>query len=267
MHRTNSRTHDAPDHAKKLLAESHSEEMLKAASRHVAPVFWFVRNVDGIETILNSGTIFLVDVGHGPFAVTANHVYEGYLAARAEHPLVESVVLPMSNDGVRHTPLPFDLESRLISRLYDPDIATFRVSPEEAARLRIRVVTKWPPLVPATGQVVAFAGFPDHQRQSIGPFDLSFAVYTCLTVATSVNERHISCQFDIEHTVEAQGFCLPPLQFRTGGLSGGPLFTVVDSHDTSNWHLGGVIALGSSALDILRACPADRLQPDGTLRR
>ena len=53
----------------------------------------------------------------------------------------------------------------------------------------------------------------------------------------------------------------------TGGLSGGPLFTVVDSHDTSNWHLGGVIALGSSALDILRACPADRLQPDGTLRR
>jgi len=27
--------------------------------------------------------------------------------------------------------------------------------------LGIRVVTKWPPLVPATGQVVAFAGFPD----------------------------------------------------------------------------------------------------------
>ena len=43
MHRTNSRAHDAPDHAKKLPAASHSEEMLKAASRHVAPVFWFRR--------------------------------------------------------------------------------------------------------------------------------------------------------------------------------------------------------------------------------
>ena len=248
-----------PDHASKLPERAHGEAMLQAVSRHVAPIFWSLGSADGTGRILNNGTIFLVDVGRGPFALTANHVYEGYLAARAEHPRVDSFVLPMSCDGVRHTRLPFDLESRLIARLYDPDIATFRVTPEEAERLRIGVVTRWPPLVPAAGQAVAFAGFPGHRRRSVGPCDLSFAVYPCLTVATRVNERHISCQFNTE---QAAG-----TQFRTGGMSGGPLFTFADPEDPSSWRLGGVIALGSPGLDILRACPVDRLQPDGSLRK
>ena len=256
-----------PDEAKKHLGGPLGEEMLKAVSRHVAPVFWIIQDADGTEFAPNNGTAFLFDAGRGPFLVTANHVYEGYLAARTKHPLLASVILPMSHGDAQKIPLRFDFEARLISQLRDPDIATFRITPREVEQLQTTIVTKWPPLVPTIGQVVAFAGFPGHQRKRISPFELSFTVHPCLAIATSVNDRHISCQFDQERSVETQGLRLPPPQFKTGGMSGGPLFTVADPEDPSSWHLGGVIALGSPALDILRACPADRLQPDGTLLR
>ena len=252
--------------AEKHLSGPLGAELLKTVSRYVIPVFWIVRNADGKESVPTNGTAFVVDAGRGPFFVTANHVYEGYLAARARYPMVAPVILTQSYGGTPGAPLRFKFEERLIAQLKDPDIATFRITPRECELLRTEIVTSWPPLIPKIGQAVAFAGFPGHQREHIEPFALSFVVYPCLAVATSVNERHISCQFEREFAHEAQIFPLPPARFMTGGMSGGPMFTIVDPEDPSSWRLGGVIALGSPAFDILRACPLDRLQPDGKIR-
>ena len=81
-----------------------------------------------------------------------------------------------------------------------------------------------------------------------------------------MNDRHISCQSGQEPAVNADGFRLPPRYYDTGGMSGGPLFTVGETREPSGWRLGGVISQGSTALGILRASLAECLLPDGGLR-
>ena len=251
-------------------ASAGKEAVLAAVAGYAAPIFWLAPPEDGKGRPRNgrirNGTLFVVDAGEGPFAVSANHVYEGYVEAKAKHSGTRCRVLPKP-DGRRRAPLAFDPEARLIDRIHDPDIATFRITLREVARLGIKTVTNWPPRVPERGQTVAFAGFPGGARRRIGRRDLHFEVYPGLAPATSVNDRHISCQSGQEPAVNADGFRLPPRYYDTGGMSGGPLFTVGETREPSGWRLGGVISQGSPALGILRASLAERLLPGGGLRR
>ena len=247
-----------------------AEVALQAVADYAVPIFWAVPPEEGREPDRNvrirNGTLFVVDAGMGPFAVSANHVYEGYVAAKAKHPGTRCRVLPKP-DGRRRAPLAFDPEARLIARLHDPDIATFRITDREVARLGLTTVTNWPPRVPRKGETVAFAGFPGRARRRIGRRDFRFEVYPGLALVASVNDRHISCQSGEEDAATADGFRLPPRHYDTGGMSGGPLFTVGEAREPSHWRLGGVISQGSPALGILRASLAECLLPDGRLRR
>ncbi len=272
-------------------ASAGKEAALAAVAGYAAPIFWLVPAEDGRgpprDGRVRNGTLFVVDAGMGPFAVSANHVYEGYVAAKAKHPGTRCRVLPKPacpppcgpkptgdgpyhfgrRDGRRRAALAFDPEARLIARLHDPDIATFRITDREVARLGLTTVTNWPPLVPRKGETVAFAGFPGRARRRIGRRDFHFEVYPGLARAASVNDRHISCQSGEEDAVDADGFRLPPRHYDTGGMSGGPLFTVGEAGEASRWRLGGVISQGSPALGILRASLAECLLPGGGLRR
>ncbi len=249
---------------------SFAEAALAAAASYAVPIFWVVPAGDGQGPHRNgrvrNGTLFVVDAGMGPFAVSANHVYEGYVAAKAKHSGTRCRVLPKP-DGRGRAPLAFDPEARLIARLHDPDIATFEITIREVARLVFTVVTTWPPLVPVKGETVAFAGFPGRARRQRGGRDPSFHVYPGFALAASVNDRHISCQSGQEPAVNADGFRLPPQNYDTGGMSGGPLFTVGEAREPKGWRLGGVISQGSPALGIFRASLAACLLPGGGLRR
>ena len=256
-----------PDEAKELVSGPLGEAALKAVAGYVSPIFWVVQNEDGEDIVPNNGTMFFVDAGQGAFAVTANHVYQGYLDALSAHRLAECVILPKSFDGPARQPLPFDPETRLIDRSPDPDIATFRMTAEELERLGTTTITAWPPVIPEEGKGILFAGFPGHERMLTAPFELSFAVYPGLAVATSVTEWQISCQFEQEYAVQTQGFQLPPPHYGTDGMSGAPLLTVVERNELQHWALGGVIYEGSPNLDILFAARADYILPDGKLRQ
>ena len=243
---------------------------LAAVAGFAVPIFWLAPAGDGQGRPPNgrvrNATLFVVDAGMGPFAVSANHVYEGYIEAKARHPGTRCRVLPKPG-GRGRAPLAFDPEARLIARLHDPDIATFAITTREVARLGIGTVTNWPPLVPSKGESVAFAGFPRRARRRIGR-RMRFEVYAGFAPAMSVNARHISCQSSAqEHAADADGFRLPPRNYDTGGMSGGPLFTVGEAKEATGWRLGGVISQGSPALGILRASLAERLLPGGGLRR
>ncbi len=256
-----------PDEAKELVAGPYGEAALKAVADYVSPIFWVVQNEDGEEFVPNNGTIFFVDAGQGAFAVTANHVYQGYLDARSAYPRAECVILPKSFDSPARQPLPFDPEARLIDRSPDPDIATFRMTAEELRLLGVTVITAWPPVIPEEGKGILFAGFPGHERVLTAPYELGFGVYPGLAVATSVTDTQISCQFEREYAVETKGFPLPPPNYGTDGMSGAPLLTVVERNGLQHWALGGVIYEGSPNLEILLAARADRILPDGKLRR
>lgn len=239
---------------------------LKSVAKFAAPIFWESRPKKESSPIKN-GTVFLADFGEGCFAVTADHVYQSYLGDKAAIPQTPCWIAPEAFDDGAKDAIAFDLEERLIDRLEDIDIATFRVTESEANAIGTSITSLWPPIVPGIGQAVVFSGYPGNERLEVGPRELSFAPYPALTIAKSVSERQITCQFEHEYLVQAPGFQEPKPFFETGGMSGGPLFTVVERNGISRWHLGGVIKEGNSSLDILIASRADCILKDGRLRR
>ncbi len=242
------------------------DAVLKSVAKFAAPVFWESQRKKDSSPITN-GTMFLADFGQGCFAVTANHVYQGYLEDKAEFPKTTCWIGPEAFEAGGKDAIPFDLEERLIDRLEDADIATFKVAEREADAIGTSITSLWPPILPKIGQAVVFTGYPGNERLEIGPRELSFAPLPALLIATSVSERQISCQFEREYMVQAPGFREPRPHYETGGMSGGPLFTVIERNGILRWHLGAVIKEGNALLDIVTAAPADCILIDGRLRR
>ncbi len=242
------------------------DAVLKSVAKYAAPIFWESQSKKKPSPITN-GTMFLADFGEGCFAVTANHVYEGYLKDKAEFPKTTCLIAPEAFEAGGKDTIPFDLEERLIDRLEDPDIATFNVTESEAEAIGTTKTMLWPPILPEIGQAVVFTGYPGNEILEVGHRELSFAPFPALMIATSVSEQQISCQFEREYLALAPGFQEPRPHYETGGMSGGPLFTVIERNGISRWHLGAVIKEGNASLDILTAAPADCILQDGRLRR
>jgi hypothetical protein len=87
-----------------------------------------------------------------------------------------------------------------------------------------------------------------------------------LTVADSVSDRGISGHFDRQYQVDKPGQPTAPEGYDIGGVSGGPLMTMVDSANLSYWRLGGVMTEFSTSLEIFYATRADFILSDGTLK-
>jgi hypothetical protein len=82
--------------------------------------------------IERNGSAIILDCGRGPFAVTAGHVLEQWLADRNKTQRI----------GCQIGNVPFDLADRLIDTGTHRgiDIATFRITPDEVAQLGKQVV-------------------------------------------------------------------------------------------------------------------------------
>jgi len=247
---------DAVALAKKVLRK----EVLKTAASYVAPFFWDNNDEDG-SGVLHNGSIFFLDCGEEVFAVTANHVYQGYRTRKEKHP---STTCQIMN-------LPYDPENRLIDYYSEYDIATFRISEEEVENIGKAILTgsqsTWPPEPPVAGKGVFFAGYPGKARLYSHPNKVDFGLYMASTIAQTVNNRHISCQFDRDNMEDTMGNGLPPQGYDLGGLSGAPLITVVETNNLWTWRLGGVIYEASPRLEIIFASRADFILSDGRLRK
>lgn len=242
------------DEAIALLRSDFGPEILRTAARYVAPFFW-LKPEEGRLRILKNGTIFFLCPKEVSFAVTADHVFQEYKAAKASS---SKVTCQIGN-------IPFFPEKRLIDSSRELDIATFRISSSEVNQLNKMELTNWPPVIPEIGKGVFFAGFPGDERLALSSNSFSFGIYTALGTATSISESDITCQFEREHWIEISGFTLPPEGYDVGGISGAPLLTVIERNGLWIWTLGGVIRSFSRSLEILKASRADRILPDGTL--
>jgi hypothetical protein len=247
--------------ATNILRSGFGKELVKIATSYVAPFFWEEITDDGNKKF-NNGSIFFLDCGAGTFAVTANHVYQGYLDAKAAG---SNVTCQVSNAK-------FIPEKRLIDRDKFLDIATFKVSLEEIMRIGKLPLrgsqSSWPPLPPELGKGVFFAGFPGKERIFTKPVNLNFGIYSALCIAETVNEFNISCQFEHEFNIEIDGIgVLPSKNYDAGGISGAPLLTLVEHNKIFSWRLGGVIYEASSEFEIIFARRADYILSDGKLRK
>ena len=246
-----------------------AEAIQDVAASYVIPVCWITAR-DRRPWILDNGSSFLLDCGEGPFLVTANHVFRGFLAAKEAHP--DAVC--MLGD------LRFDPASRLIGSDLAYDVATFRVTQDEVSHLRAYTGGKlvlqgsqatWPPEPPPqVERGVFFVGFPGDGRQ-MRPYrgnsivGIDWTGYTALAVASGVSTTDVTLIFDHEHDFDIGLRPTIPDDWALGGCSGAPLLTFVDQRGIFSWRLGGIIYESSSL--ILKASRADCLNPDGTLNR
>ncbi len=229
---------------------------MSAAASYVSPLFWGTPASSSGDATINHGSIFFLECGGPPLAVTAAHLYQDYWCRKQDNP---NLICQIDN-------LIFDPEDRLIDRDEGLDVATFRIEESEIKRLGkwIHKVaqSEWPPNPPQVGQGVFFAGFP--ARTIVGDDSIIYDIHSALLIATVVNDRNIICQFERDEWVDILGKGLPPKNNWLGGLSGAPLWTLQEK-PVVKWSLGGIISEYSQDFELLYATRPDPIMPDGTL--
>ena len=240
------------------LAKS-DREMLKTVAGHVAP-FFFLPGPSADGNTINNGSAFFLDCGQGTFAVTADHVYQAYLNRKGNDP----GLLCRIGD------VPFAPEERLIDRDPERDIATFRIEEKEVARAGKAVhkpsPERWPPEPPHRGQGVVFAGFPGCERRLNRDQEVEFGICAAALVTSSINDRDIICRLERENWLATFGAGLPRGNQFLGGLSGAPLWAVVERAGVTTWRLGGVISSFNEGWKLLKAKHAACILADGRLK-
>lgn len=241
---------------KRLLAGSFGEELHRLVASYMTFIaFGTVGSGDELPNF-QSATCFFMKTPKRIFAVTAKHVVEGFISARKRDP---ATICQIGN-------LSIDLEERVIALGRAADIATFDINEEELIKLKKNPITLWPPHPPEfhdTG--VLLAGYP---AAAITADDLStrcFGIYAATGIAQNVTDRQLSCKIEWENTQQSTLGTLPPKNYDTGGMSGGPVLTI-RGNTLMSFPLAGVISEGRSATDTIIAERADCILADGLIR-
>lgn len=256
------------EEAIRLMRGGLAKVMRDIAASYVIPIFWITAK-DRKPVILDNGSAFLLDCGIEPFLVTANHVYQGFRAAKTKHPDVVCIV----------GELRFDLIDRAIASDPAYDVATFRITHDEIEQLSRYTNGKsvltgsqksWPPSPPQIDRGVFFVGFPGDGRE-MRPYrggslvEIDWVGYTALAVASSVSSTDITLVFDHDYNFDVGLRPAVPSDWALGGCSGAPLLAFIEQHGVFSWRLGGIIY--ESSRFILKASRTDCLNPDGTINR
>lgn len=235
-----------------------------------APLYWIIREGHGYR--VQNGSAFFLDAGEGIFAVTANHVIEGW---KRDCDNRDVVALQLGCD----LPIDFDSKNAIIAAHKEIDIATFRISASEIASIKKTSLTgyqkAWPPLPPQQDKGIYFGGFPGTETIWLSRTAISFGASPFGGVASSVSERQVSSLVERRRLIPVLGCGLPPENFNFGGISGGPMLNVIEQNGLRSWSLAGVIHEGPNpspdnaqaigGLEIIMARRAHFLLQDGKL--
>lgn len=254
------------DEAIRLMRGGLAKALMETAAKYVMPICWITAR-DRKPWIIDSGSAFILDCGTGPFLVTANHVYQGFLVARQSYPDAVCIL----------GELRFDLAGRCIASDSAYDVATFRIEADEIGKLANYANGKailtgsqksWPPGPPQVDRGIFFVGFPGDGRE-MRPYrgnslvEIDWLGYTALAVASGVSDTDITLVFDHEHDFDVGLRPTTPSDWALGGCSGAPILTFIEHNGIFSWRLGGIIYESSSL--ILKASRANCLNIDGTL--
>jgi hypothetical protein len=257
------------DEAKAIMRAGLGRYELDLVTSFCAPLYWAIRYPDRSFSSQNATTFFL-DAGEGAFGVTACHVIDGWLAARQ---MQDVGPLRIAANG----PSPvLDWESQRIDSHRGIDIATYRIARSDVLALGKVVLTgsqkEWPPKRPTVRGGIYYCGYPSIGTRHESPQSAVFGAVRGSGIATSVSDKDVSTLIERQYLMPEPE--LPPENFDFGGISGGPMITVVQN-GLRSWRLAGVIYEGPSTsddpaqaiagLEIIRARRADFIRPDGTL--
>lgn len=259
---------ELPDDHKAIVATGPFPRLLRAiASAKVSPISWVTVPHHGAPYVHN-GSIFFLDCGAGPFAVTAGHVYRGYLQDLA---IARRMQCQIGD-------LEFDPTARLIEQRVQPDIATFRISLEEIRTMGKEVVVHdlaaWPPAPLHAGEAVIVGGFPaveriERLRPNGMPIEINFGYYYCNTPLTTVFNDQLTCRFERKYWVNSFGQGLPAAGLDLGGISGAPLLRPAYMHGKWQMLLAGVVteAMCDPQWEEVKTASAAYLLSDGRIQQ
>jgi hypothetical protein len=242
-----------------------SRSLHDRGGEHVALLLWSVQERARPPPLqYRHGSMFFLDCGCGPFAVTAGHVFEQFVKDRTE----------LRVRGCQIGFVGFNPEQRLIDWGRDRriDLATFKITPEEIAEIRKEVVRgtddRWP-APPNVGEAVYFGGFPGVERIEVAPREFSFGLHSAMVPLTDMTDYQLCSRFDRRYWVDARGLGLPPVGYDLGGVSGGPMLQPVYQDEVWGWRLVGVLSEAVMEQDFERvtAVRAHFLLPDGRIGR
>jgi hypothetical protein len=239
--------------------------LIASVRQHVVPVLFGDRPHPRESSSINVASGVVVDLGEGPFLVTASHVI-----ARAKERGEES----RFHFLVGQSEIP--LSARIISDREVLDVATLRLTKPEVVAIerdgyRVWQAPSWPPPdVTAEASIIA-AGFPRHGRSSISWDELDLAVETVRAFVRSAGEDQFTTHLDPEYTVRnIVDVSAPDRPPEFEGFSGGPAFIVPSDGLLVVPHLCGIVKEGGiSSLArgriVLHYARIHRLQRNGAM--
>jgi len=259
------------EEAKRIIKGGLGKAELEFVTSLTAQLYWIIKERNS-GFIVRNGSAFFLDIGEGPFGVTAYHVLKGLKEACSTSNVVACQI---GHD------LAFDINDRnsIIDAHDDIDIATFRITIDEIRSIGKTILTgyqgAWPPKPPTKDKGVYFSGFPGKQTILLSRNRIAFGAAPGSGVASSINDREISVLIEREYLIDVMGKGLPPEDFDFRGISGGPMLTVIENRGLRLWRLAGVIYEGPNpssdpseaiaGLQIIKARRADFILSNGRL--
>lgn len=173
---------------------------------------------------------------------TAQHVVDKY---RNLHLRDKRVVFQVGH-------LSFDPEPRVLYESAENDLIVLGMNGSDQRRIEAFTWScrVWPPLAPVVGEYVAFAGLPTDYRINAGT-QLQFAVVGGVLRVMSASGTNFKCHLDRDTLVSVRGPHVPPPGTNFGGMSGGPVFRLVDGEPD----LCGLITAFGESLEVYHMVP------------
>jgi hypothetical protein len=165
-----------------------------------------------------SGVVVLV--GARPMFFTAQHVLAKY---RERHALDPSIVFQIGN-------VSFDPQPRLVFESVQDDLVALALNVSDQSRVPglTWIPESWPPITPTPGEFVAFAGFPVEYRLNEGAGLVDLAAVGGLMKVASTTGGSFRCVMERDRLIKTRGPHVPPRGSRLWGMSGGPVFRIVN---------------------------------------
>ena len=228
-----------------LMKSGYGVVLKDTAALYSMPIFWITSKY-GDPKIVANGTAFTLDLGSGPFLVTAKHVCDGYLSDKTKYKDLKCVV----------GELEFDIDNTVIDVNPSLDLMTFNLS---RSRLNEYVEQKSNqksavtligslPNDPSSsfGIGVFFAGFTGKGRnvkinKRTGVVHIDWLGSFCLMYTKSITDHAMTVQIEKEFYVDT-GIIPLPEEWGYAGCSGAPVFSMSEKRGIFRHELVGIVS-------------------------
>jgi hypothetical protein len=214
-----------PEEAQRLAKGPLGDVMSSFPLRFAKAVFFGDGPVYQHQAKMRSATASLLDLGHGPLAVTCHHVMEEY---RAQVDNGQGRLFQIGN--CRLDPLPqliLDDPSRDVAVIGLTAVQARNITGDGEIGSNFFEPISWPPEPVREGEYVAFGGFPGGWRSSDGVDTITFSSFSHgASRVTVVRDTYFVSQFEREYWVKSFRTPEAPDLRQFGGLSGGPAFVL-----------------------------------------